>query len=137
MSKMRAGASDPTTKTRKRRRVPAEIIARWHSMQTEIERIRRYIDTITSSFKREFESHDAYLAKWLALATHPDSIQAVAEDRAEAERFYVDLFPAFALEPTFVATYSLLEDQMFEIAGAVGERLGIKPDPRDVSGRHY
>jgi hypothetical protein len=100
-------------------------------MEREIEMIRRYIDSVTSSFEREFKEYEAHLAKQAEGASE-DEMQSIGEDWGEAATFYVDLFPAFALETTFVASYAFLEDQMLEIARLIGQRLGIQLKPEDL-----
>lgn len=59
-------------------------------------------------------------------------MQDIGADLAEAEAYYVDQFPAFALQTTFVATYSLLEDELLGIARTVGRHLKIELDSEDL-----
>ncbi len=44
----------------------------------------------------------------------------------------MELFPAFALQTTFVATYTLLEDELCDIARAGGLHLKVELDPEDL-----
>lgn len=123
--------SESVAKTRKRRRVPTLFVCRWRAMRHEIEAIRRYVETVTSSFERELKSNETYFEK-KSVDTTDDAIQSLAEYRGEAAVDLVDLFPAFALQTTFVATYSLLEDEMLEIARDVGRHLRINLDPEEL-----
>jgi hypothetical protein len=103
------------------------------SMEAEIYAIRRYIDTVTSSFAREIKDYESYIEKQIAAAPDDDAIQSLGEVLGEAQGFLVDHFPSFALETTFVATYSLLEDEMLEIARFMGQHLGVNLVPEELS----
>jgi hypothetical protein len=123
--------AEPAAPTSDRRMVPSRIVFRWQSMRREIETIRRYIETVTSSFEQEFKSYTAYLEKQ-AEDTPDHLIESLAEDYAEAESHLLKHFPAFALHTTFVASYSLLEDQMLEIGRIVGRHLNVNLEPEDL-----
>ena len=119
--------SKPSDNLSKRRRVDAKIRLSWHSMRSDVEAIRDYIQTVDSAFK-EFE---AQVAKEEAkLPEHAKA--AFFEDEAQTAFNLTRHFPEFAWETTFVAIYSFLEDEMLGIARIVGRRLGIKLDPDDL-----
>ena len=100
-------------------------------MSHEVEAIRRYIEIVTASFEREVNTSEAALDQQAKGA--PDHlIQSLVEDYAEATSDFLGHFPTFALETTFVATYSLLEDEMFEIARIVGHHLKINLEPEEL-----
>lgn len=83
-------------------------------MSSEIDAIRRYIETVPSSFAREIKDYNTYINEQAASAPG-DIIQVLAEDLGEIQGFLGDHFPSFALETTFVATFALLEDEMLKI----------------------
>jgi hypothetical protein len=105
---------DAEAAPRKRSHVPAIIWARMLGVEDEVETIRRYLDSVTSSFAREFKEHEAYLQTLPGNLTDEEA-QWYGEQYAEMQANYVDRFPAFALETTFVATYAFLEDEMMNI----------------------
>jgi hypothetical protein len=111
----------------------ALIWAYWQGMEAEIYAIRYYIDNVTSSFERGLKAYESYIEKQIAGAPDDDAIQSLGEGLGEAQGFLGDHFPSFALETTFVATYSLLEDEMLEIARLTGRHLGIALVPEDLS----
>jgi hypothetical protein len=112
----------------KRRHVPVDVVMLHQSFDLEIAAIRQYIQTVTSSFHREFKSYEAYLARRAEDALQ-DEVQSLAEALGEAEHYLVHRFPAIALQTTFVATYTLLEDEILNLARLVGTKLGDKREP--------
>jgi hypothetical protein len=113
---------------RKPYRVPAIIWAHEVGVQGEVETIRRYLDSVTSSFAREIEEHLARLPDHMT----DEDAEWYGEQYAETQTYYIDLFPAFALETTFVATYAFLEDEMMGICRLVGSELHIKIGPENL-----
>lgn len=116
----------------RRRKYSAWFALRLSGLDHEIEAIRRYIDTVTSSIEQEFKSYNERL-RVQADGADEETMQLIGEDYSEEASYFVEQFPDFALQNTFVATYSLLEDELLDIARFVGRRLGIKLDPNDLS----
>lgn len=106
-------------------------------LENEIEALRRYIETVTASIEREFKQFTERLAKQAAFADE-ETKQLLGEDFAEEASYFVTHFPEFTLRTTFVATYSLLEDELLAIAGDLGRHLKIrlKPDALNDKGIH-
>lgn len=130
MRKKKAEEPEPGAKSRKPRYVPAGIVSRHSGCRQEIEAIRRYIDSVTSGFERERRSYEKHLHKRMNRALRHEA-EALIDDWRESEH-YLGRFPGFALQTTFVATYSLLEDEMVNLARVVGRKIGIKLDPDDL-----
>lgn len=117
---------------RKRAYVPAIIWAREHGVEDEVETIRRYIDSVTASFDRDFKEQSAHLHQVPGTLSDEEA-EWYGEQYSEIQSDYVDRFPAFALETTFVATYAFLEDEMMNICRLIGSRLKIKLGPEKLS----
>lgn len=113
---------------RKRSFAPAIIWAHQHGVQDEVETIRCYVDSVTSSFTRAFKAHQASLKNLPENLTEQEA-EWYGEEHFEMEAYYLDRFPAFALETTFVATYAFLEDEMMNICRLVGRHLNLKLGP--------
>lgn len=131
MGKKKADETEPESKSRTPRYVPADITSRHSACTREIEAIRRYIHSVTSAFERERRSYEEYLHKQMNGASRHEA-ESLNDDWSESEHFLGRHFPAFALQTTFVATYSLLEDEMVNLARVVGRKIGIKLDPDDL-----
>jgi hypothetical protein len=117
--------------TAKKRGHPPWFFFRRRGLEGEIETIHRYIETVTSALDREFASFEERLRQQ-AEGADEETRQLLGEDYAEEKGYLIDHFPEFTLQNTFVATYSLLEDEMFKIARFVGGRLKIKLDPEEL-----
>jgi hypothetical protein len=131
MGKKKAEVPEPVARSRKPRYVPADIVAYHHGCTQEIEAIRRYIVSVTSTFESERRSNKENLNKQ-AKEVSENEAEWLHYDWYESEYYLGRHFPAFALQTTFVATYSLLEDEMVNLARVVGRKLGIKLDPDDL-----
>lgn len=131
MGNKKAEESERPAKARTPRYVPAAIAARHRGCIHEIEVIRRYIDSVTSTFERERRSYEAHLLQRVKREVD-DEAQSIYEDLSESDHYLGIHFPAFALQTTFVATYSLLEDEMVNLARVVGRKMGIKLAPDDL-----
>ena len=117
---------------RKRSYAPTIIWARQHGVQEEVETIRRYLDSVTSAFAREYKRHEESL-KDMPGDMEDHEAEWYAENHAEMQTYYIDRFPAFALETSFVSTYAFLEDEMMNICRLVGSRLKIKLGPEKIN----
>jgi hypothetical protein len=102
-------------------------------LRSSIESIRRYIETVTRSFVRERELNEQELPTRLEVASDEDEAQSICDEMSKSGYLLVYEFPDFALQTTFVATYSLLEDQMADLANFMGGRLGITLSLDDLS----
>ncbi|HLN30051.1 MAG TPA: hypothetical protein VK395_20075 [Gemmataceae bacterium] len=122
---------EPEAKSRKPRYVPADIVMRHQACIREIEAIRRYTDSVTSAFERERRNYEEYLHHRMRGASRHEA-ESLNDDWCESEHYLGLHFPAFALQTTFVATYSLLEDEMVNLARVLGRKIGIKLDPDDL-----
>jgi hypothetical protein len=131
MKRIKAG-TQPKAMVRGRAPVPAGIVARWQAMQQETASIRRYIEIVTAALAREFKFYDADVAR-RAVAAAPDAVQDLAEEWGATAGDLVDRFPQFTLQTTFVATYSLLEDELIGLARYLGRHLDVKLDPEELS----
>jgi hypothetical protein len=101
-------------------------------VEDEIETIRRYLDSVTSAFAQEYKRHEE------SLQEIPDDLpdheaESYAEIHAEMQTYYIDRFPAFALETIFVSTYAFLEDEMMTICRHIGNHLKIELGPEKLS----
>ena len=102
----------------------------------EIDAIRRFIETVTDSFKRDFHSYARYRSKEAKDA--PEHVQQwIGEDLAEEHHFMMVHFPDFARQNTFVSTFVLTEDVMLDFAREAGEAAGdtTEPEGRRVDGQ--
>src|SRR5271166_6421971 len=115
MGKKKAEETEPEAKSRKPRYVAADIALRHSGCTREIEAIRRYIDSVTSAFERERRSYEEYLHKQMKDAPR-HLAESLNDDWCESEHYLGRHFPAFALQTTFVAACSLLEDEMVNLA---------------------
>jgi hypothetical protein len=118
-------------------KVPQRYWGPWHfsrsrGMAREIEAIRRYIKVVTAALDREFTEFTAELGQ-VAESANEQHADTIGDDFEEAQTLYVEHFPAFTIQNTFVATYSLLEDNLFGIARFVGSRLDIELDPSELA----
>ena len=100
-------------------------------MQAEVESIKGYLGTVASSFQREFEQFEAHMVERAASMDH-DTRDRYVEDCAETAHELSSHFPSFAWQSSFVAIYTLLEDDMLNIARILGTHLGITLDPDDL-----
>jgi hypothetical protein len=124
--------SDQTKKPRtKPRQVPVGVTIRHQGFDREIEAIRRYLEMVTSTFRRELDSYKAYLLRTRKISSDDDA-QAVGEDIGEAEHYYADAFPLIALQTTFVSIYTLLEHEMLDLARWAGSKRGDARNPERI-----
>lgn len=122
---------EPEVAPRKLSDFPTIIAVHLHLVWDELQTIRRYLETVTSSFAREFNEYEEHLRKLPNNLTDEEA-ECHGSGYAEMESLYVDRFPAFALETTFVATYAFLEDEMMEVCRFLGDRLKIKLGPEEL-----
>jgi hypothetical protein len=94
----------------------------------ETEAIRRFIETVTCSFKRDYKKYVEYRSKDAENA--PEHVQQwIGEDLAEEHHFMMVHFPDFARQNTFVSTFVLTEDVLLDIAREVGKEVGDETEP--------
>jgi hypothetical protein len=121
----------PLKETATRRCANAGIAAGWRLMWNEIETIRAYVDSVDAALKREAKEFDDWVANQVVgLSERPTS--DFCEHHAETADNLTRRFPEFVWRTTFVAIYSLLEEEMVDIARTVGRDLGIELDPDDL-----
>lgn len=104
------------------------------NLEHEIDAIRRYIETVITALEREFQKYTEQLKKQTEEAD-AEIMQQIGEDYAEEKAYLVEHFPEFTLQNAFVATYSLLEDELFKIARHTGKFLQIKLEPEELGDR--
>lgn len=99
-----------------------------HLLQTETASLKCYLGTIASGFQSEFAAFHAHVQAQAA-DMDEDTQQRYMEDRADTAHDLTSEFPRRAREATFVLAYSILEDDLLNIARNVGLHLGITKDP--------
>jgi hypothetical protein len=100
-------------------------------MQAEVQSIKSYLGTVAAGFQREFEQFEKHVSE-TAAGMDEDDRDRYMEDCAETAHELTQHFPTFAWQTTFVAIYTLLEDDMLSIARVLGTHLGISLDPDDL-----
>ncbi len=79
-----AKEAKPKAKKRNLRSVPAVITMRWQGMSREIESIREYLLTVTSSFRKSFANYEKHLQKQAESASE-DEMQDIGADWSQAK----------------------------------------------------
>ncbi|MGA7501590.1 MAG: hypothetical protein WBX00_33075 [Isosphaeraceae bacterium] len=97
----------------------------------EVQSIKSYLGTVAAGFQREFERFEAQVSKQAA-DMDEDTRDRYMEDCAETADELTRHFPTFAWQTSFVAIYTLLEDDMLSIARTLGTHLGITLEPDDL-----
>jgi hypothetical protein len=103
-------------------------------LEHEIDTIRSYIETVINALEREFQKYTAQLKKQME-EVDDETMQQIGEAYAEEKGYLVNHFPEFTLQNAFMATYSLLEDELFKIARQTGKYLQIKLEPDELGDR--
>jgi hypothetical protein len=102
-----------------------------HLTQAEVQSIKSYLGTVAAGFQWEFERFEQHVSEQAA-DMDEDVRDRYMDDCAETAHELTQHFPTFAWQTTFVAIYTLLEDDMLNIARNLGTHLGISLDPDDL-----
>jgi hypothetical protein len=87
--------------------------------------------TVAAGFQRGLEPFEKHVSE-TAAGMDEDVRDRYMEDCAETAHELTQHFPKFAWQTTFVAIYTLLEDDMLSIARTLGRHLSISLDPDDL-----
>jgi hypothetical protein len=102
-------------------------------LRSEIATFRRYLRTVTASFERDHKANDDDFQRLVESATSPEEAESIAHEVSNMGRLLRTKFPALAYQTTFVATYTLLEDELAGLARVLGQGLGVKLELDDLS----
>lgn len=103
------------------------------NLQNSIKTIRHYVESVSSSFDGDSRENEELVDVRLKAALDADEAQNI-HDEYSSRRFLLKYeFPTFALETTFVAMHSQLEDQLSTLCEFVGKRLNINLNLEDLS----
>jgi hypothetical protein len=99
----------------------------------ELGSIRRYLDAVESAFDREFQAFDARVAAQAA-GMSEEAVATLVEDESLAAFDLTEHFPAFSWQTTFVAIYTLLEHELFELCRQLHHDLALPIGHNELKG---
>src|SRR5258708_5877668 len=102
---------------------PAPLWAHGFLLGRDINAIRRYLQTVTSSFDRRCKEDQESIQN-LPEGISYEEMEALQEDHSEMQYCYTSRFPTFAFQTTFVASFSFLEDEMLTVARLFSQTRG-------------